>query len=174
MEEARVWLWRATVAVGVVLLVTGVWLAFFYRPSVGSFGQPAHGDQLLRVVHRTSSVLVVPLSLVTAVVHVLARRRSWPVAGGLFVLMAALAFTGYLLPWDQLALYAVTVRTDMRGLVTAAFDDEVKFVLIGGVEIGQDTLRRWFIVHAAVLPVLLAACLAALRRRSSTVARSGV
>ena len=164
------------VALCLVLLVTGIWLAFFYRPSPqGVFGQPppADGDQLMRVVHRFSSAVLVPLSIVAAVVHALARRRSWPAASAVFLLVLALSSTGYLLPWEQLALYAVTVGTNMRGLVTAAFDDQVKFVLIGSVEVGQDTLRRWFIVHAAVLPVLLAACLAALRRRSSTVAPSG-
>ena len=166
MEEARVWLWRAVVAVVVVLLVTGIWLTFFYRPSPqGSFGQPApDGDQLLRVVHRVSSATVVPLSLLTAAVNVSARRRSWPAAASLFLLVAAASFTGYLLPWDQLALWAVTVGTDMRGMFPALFDDRVKFVLIGGVEVDQGTLRSWFIVHAAVLPVLLTACLVALRR----------
>jgi quinol-cytochrome oxidoreductase complex cytochrome b subunit len=171
VEEGRVWLWRATVAFALVLLATGVWLSFFYRPDAP--GTP-DGVQFVRGVHRLSSVVVVPLSLVTAVVHVLARRRSWPAATGLVLLMAALAFTGYLLPWDQLALWAVTIGTNFRGLVTAAFDDQVKFVLVGSREVSQATIRNWFIVHAAVLPVALAVCLAALRRRSSTVAPTGV
>ena len=50
-----------------------------------------------------------------------------------------LSFTGYLLPWDQLALWAVTVGTNMMGY-TPVFGDQVRFVLLGGVEIGTDTL----------------------------------
>jgi quinol-cytochrome oxidoreductase complex cytochrome b subunit len=170
VEGLRTWLWRATVALGFVLLVTGVWLSFFYRPV------PVDGndEQLLRAVHRISSSLLVPLALALAITHVVVRRRSWPpVATGLIVIVVALVFTGYRLPWDQLALWAVTVGTDLRGMFPAAFDDQVKFVLIGSREVSQGTLRTVFIVHAAVLPVPLAACLAALRRRSSTVEATG-
>ncbi len=42
-----------------------------------------------------------------------------------------LSFTGYLLPWDQLAIWAVTVGTNMMGY-TPVFGRQVKFVLIGG------------------------------------------
>jgi cytochrome b subunit of formate dehydrogenase len=80
VEEGRVWLWRATLAFVLVLLVTGIWLAFFYRPS-------------------------------------------------------------------------------------ATGDDGVQSVR---------ALRTWFIVHAVGLPIVLAACLAGLWRRSSTVAPTGV
>jgi quinol-cytochrome oxidoreductase complex cytochrome b subunit len=168
--QVRTWVWRATVAFGFVLLVTGVWLSFVYRPTpLGTDEQ-----QLLRVVHRVTASLFPGLALVLAVLHGVERRRSLPWGGGVFLLALALSFTGYLLPWDQLALYAVTVGTNMRGMFDATFNDQVKFVIVGGAEIDKSTLRNWFVVHAAVLPVLLTVCLAALRRRSSTVARTGV
>jgi quinol-cytochrome oxidoreductase complex cytochrome b subunit len=116
----------------------------------------------------------VPLGLVLGILEVDARRRSWPAAAAEVVLGLALSFTGFLLPWDQLALRAVTVGTNFRGMFSAAFDSQVKFVIVGGREISQATIRTWFIVHAAVLPVALAVSLAALRRRSSTVSASGV
>ena len=63
-----------------------------------------------------------------------------------------LSFTGYLLPWDQLALWAVTVGTNMMGY-TPVFGGEVRFVLLGGVEIGPETLLRWYVLHVLLLPV---------------------
>ena len=62
-----------------------------------------------------------------------------------------LSFTGYLLPWDQLALWAVTVGTNMMGF-TPVFGSQVKFVLLGGQVIGTDTLLRWYVLHVLLLP----------------------
>jgi quinol-cytochrome oxidoreductase complex cytochrome b subunit len=163
----RKWVWWVTAAFTVVLVVTGVWLSFFYLPT-------SPPEQPMRVVHRTASIGFPLPVLALGLLHAVERRRSWPWGAGAFVLALGLSFTGYLLPWDQLALYAVTIGTNMRGLVTAAFSNEVKFVLVGSREISQGTIRTWFVVHAAVLPVLLALCLAGLRRRSSTVAPTGV
>ncbi|MCU1462832.1 MAG: putative menaquinol-cytochrome c reductase cytochrome b subunit [Acidimicrobiales bacterium] len=89
----------------------------------------------------------------------------------LFVLAAA-TFTGFLLPWDQLALWAVTVGTNMKGY-TPVFGSQVRFALLGGVEVTQATLWRWFVVHTIVLTVALGGLTAVVvwlgpRRRPST------
>ena len=65
-----------------------------------------------------------------------------------------LSFTGYLLPWDQLALWAVAVGTNMMGY-TPVFGQEVRFVLLGGAEIGSDTLLRWYVLHVLFLPCVI-------------------
>ena len=70
-----------------------------------------------------------------------------------------LAFTGYLLPWDQLALWAVTVGTNMMGF-TPVFGDQVRFVLLGGKQIGAETLLRWYVLHVLMLPFVLVIFLA--------------
>jgi quinol-cytochrome oxidoreductase complex cytochrome b subunit len=62
-----------------------------------------------------------------------------------------LSFTGYLLPWDQLAIWAVTVGTNMMGY-TPVFGRQVKFVLVGGLEVGPPTLIRWYVLHVLALP----------------------
>ena len=81
----------------------------------------------------------------------------------------ALFFTGFLLRWDQLALWAVTVGTNnVRGAWYAAFSGEVRFILAGGVEITQGTYRLWFLAHVAMLAAALAAALAALVRLGRT------
>src|SRR3712207_9144571 len=69
------------------------------------------------------------------------REFNWVVGVVLLLLTLLLAFTGYLLPWDQLAIWAVQVGTSMAGF-TPVFGQQVQFVLLGGVEIGPETLLR--------------------------------
>jgi quinol-cytochrome oxidoreductase complex cytochrome b subunit len=71
----------------------------------------------------------------------------------LLLLTLLLSFTGYLLPWDQLAIWAVSVGTGIAGY-TPVFGDQVKFVLLGSVEIGPTTLIRWYVLHVLALPFL--------------------
>ena len=69
----------------------------------------------------------------------------------------ASSLTGSLLPWDQLALWAVTVGTDMSG-TQSTFDARVKYIVIGSREVSLSTYRFWAIAHL-VLGLLLAAAL---------------
>src|SRR6202044_382880 len=64
------------------------------------------------------------------------REFNWVIGVILLTLTLLLSFTGYLLPWDQLALWAVTVGTNMMGY-TPVFGSQVNFVLIGGSTIGS-------------------------------------
>ena len=142
---------------GAILAVTGVWLTFTYRPSAAQAWSgldiaPA-GIGWAQLIHQMAAALLVPLVIASLVVDVVATRR-WRSATALLVTTLALAYTGLLLPWDQLALWAVTVGTDYQGMLSAAFSDEVRFVLIDGVEISQTTLRMWFLVHAVALAAL--------------------
>ena len=70
----------------------------------------------------------------------------------LLKLTLLLSFTGYLLPWDQLALWAVAVGTNMMGY-TPVFGQDVRFVLLGGAEIGSETLLAMVRAARVVLPV---------------------
>ena len=105
-----------------ILVVTGVYLMFVYTPSVGS----AYGDmqnlktgvgfgQLIRNVHRWAAhlmVLVVAVHLVRvfyAGAYKKPREFNWAIGVMLLLLTLAFSFTGYLLPWDQLSYWAVTV-----------------------------------------------------------------
>jgi quinol-cytochrome oxidoreductase complex cytochrome b subunit len=72
----------------------------------------------------------------------------------LLLLTLLLSFTGYLLPWDQLSLWAVTVGTNMAGY-TPVFGNQVRFVLLGGNEIGSNTLIRWYVLHVLMLPFVI-------------------
>jgi quinol-cytochrome oxidoreductase complex cytochrome b subunit len=150
-----------------ILVVTGVYLMFFYTPAVGS----AYGDmqrirtgvgfgQLVRNVHRWSAhlmVLVVALHLVRtflAGAYKKPREFNWVIGMILFLLTLGLSFTGYLLPWDQLSYWAVTVGTNLVQYVPL-FGGVVQDLLIGGDQIGQSTLLRFYALHVAVLPALV-------------------
>ena len=77
----------------------------------------------------------------------------------LLLLTLLLSFTGYLLPWDQLALWAVTVGTNMAGFVPV-IGAQVKFALLGGVEVTAGTLLRWYVLHVLFLPFIIVIFLA--------------
>ncbi|MBT8208201.1 MAG: cytochrome b N-terminal domain-containing protein, partial [Acidimicrobiia bacterium] len=70
------------------------------------------------------------------------------------LLTLLLSFTGYLLPWDQLALWAVTVGSNMAAY-TPVFGAQVSFGLVGGVQITGDTLLRWYVLHVLFLPFII-------------------
>jgi len=70
------------------------------------------------------------------------------------LLTLLLSFTGYLLPWDQLALWAVTVGSNMAAY-TPVIGDQVSFALVGGVQITPDTLLRWYVLHVLFLPFII-------------------
>ena len=61
----------------------------------------------------------------------------------------AASYTGTLLPWDQLALWSVTVGSNIRG-VQAIYDDEVKYILIGSREVHPARTSSWSITHVAL------------------------
>ncbi|CAN5135214.1 hypothetical protein BH24ACT1_BH24ACT1_08280 [soil metagenome] len=153
----------AVAVVAAVLAVTGVWLTFTYRPSAAQAWTdldiaPA-GTDWPRLIHQVATALLVLLVIALLVVGVVATRR-WRSATALLVTTIALAYTGLLLPWDQVALWAVTVGTNYQGMLSAAFSDDVRFVLIRGVEISQGTLRLWFLVHAVALALIFFSLLA--------------
>ena len=151
----------------VILVVTGVYLMFFYTPAVGA----AYGDmqrlrtgvgfgQLVRNVHRWSAhlmVLAVVLHLVRtffAGAYKKPREFNWVIGVILLLLTLGLSFTGYLLPWDQLSYWAVTVGTNLVQYVPL-FGGLLQDLLIGGDQIGQSTLLRFYALHVAVLPALV-------------------
>jgi quinol-cytochrome oxidoreductase complex cytochrome b subunit len=82
------------------------------------------------------------------------REFNWIVGVILLLLTLLLAFTGYLLPWDQLAVWAVTVGTEMMKN-SPVIGDQVQFALLGGPVIGAETLLRWYTLHVLFLPFII-------------------
>ncbi len=168
--------------------VTGVLLMFYYRPTL----EWAYNDMLalrdvvswgvLREIHRWAAHAMV----ITVMLHMLRvfltgsykppREFNWVVGVGLLVMTLLLSFTGYLLPWDQLSIWAITVGSNMAravplvgsegpaqqlltvggiDLITDASDS--RFLLLGARSVGEETLIRFYVLHCVAIP-LLAAC----------------
>jgi hypothetical protein len=90
-------------------------------------------------------------------------------------MVAAVAgiLTGRMIAWDWIGLRAVTVGENSRGVLRAGFSDQVRFVVIDGIELAPSTYRFWVIVHLVLLPTLCAsgALLAAVRMRHRVAPR---
>jgi quinol-cytochrome oxidoreductase complex cytochrome b subunit len=161
VTRARTWTTRALAAELVVLVATGVALYFRYVPerqfewdTVAPNGDRFRFERALHDVHQLSSLLLLATAIAALALAATGgppRRwvRSVSTTALVLVTLAA-SFTGALLSWDQLALWAVTVGTDLAGYTWLFDDDRVRFVLVDGREIGLPTLRRWFIVHLAL------------------------
>ena len=155
-----------------ILVVTGVYLMFVYTPSpTAAYGDMQHlktgvgFGQLIRNVHRWSAhlmVLVVALHMVRvfyAGAYKKPREFNWAIGVMLLLLTLGLSFTGYLLPWDQLSYWAVTVGTNLVHYVPV-IGSAAQDLLIGGDQVGPSTLLRFYALHVAVLPALVILILA--------------
>jgi len=82
------------------------------------------------------------------------RRVNWLIGIALFLLVLFANFTGYLLPWDQLAFWAVTIFTNMIGYVPF-IGERLAAILRGGDEVGATTLSTFFAIHVGLIPALM-------------------
>ena len=163
--------------------VTGILLMFYYRPTL----EYAYTDiidlaeqvplGIMREIHRWGAHLMV----ITVWLHMLRvfmtgsykppREFNWALGVILLLLTLLMSFTGYLLPWDQLAIWAITVGTNMAratpflghegpgasflalgdiGLVHAGND--ARFALLGGRFVGEGALLRFYVLHCLAIP----------------------
>jgi quinol-cytochrome oxidoreductase complex cytochrome b subunit len=150
------------------LTVTGVYLMFFYVPSVTRAYQDilaiensvAFG-QFVRNMHRWAAhlmVLTVFLHMIRVFYHGAykpPREFNWVVGVVLLFCTLWLSFTGYLLPWDQIAFWAITVGTEMA-LYAPLVGQESSIFLLGAFTVGQDTLLRFYVMHVIAFPLILA------------------
>ena len=169
-----------------VLTVTGILLMFYYRPTV----EYAYGDimdlreqvplGIMREIHRWGAHLMV----ITVWLHMFRvfmtgsykppREFNWVIGVILLVLTMLLSFTGYLLPWDQLAIWAITVGSNMAGatpflgssgpgsaLLTMGdvnfihSASDARFALLGGRFVGEGALLRFYVLHCIGLPFVI-------------------
>ena len=150
-----------------ILFVSGMYLMFFYHPAppdayfdMHSLSTSVAFGQFVRNVHRWSAhlmVLVVFLHLLR-VFYAGAYRRprqfNWVIGVVLLVLTLLMSFTGYLLPWDQLSYWAITVGTNIAGYVPV-FGDQARSLLLGGNEVSAATLLRFYVLHIYFIPALM-------------------
>ena len=175
-----------TLLLFLITAVTGVLLMFYYRPTA----EYAYSDMkmlmndvpfgaFVRNMHRWAAHCMV----ITVMLHMYRvfltgsykppREFNWVIGVLLLVFTFLLSFTGYLLPWDQLAIWAVTVGSNMaravpllgnEGPFAAQLgvkpDNDVRFLLISGTIVGPPALLRFYVLHTVFFPVVTSVFLA--------------
>lgn len=150
-----------------ILVITGVLLMLYYHPSVPQ----AYADMkdlqfvvssgvFLRNLHRWSAHAMVLLVFA----HMFKvfyrgayrppREFNWVIGVVLLLLTLLLSYTGYLLPWDQLAFWAVTVGSNIASAVPWLGKD-IRFLLLGGHQVNANALLRFYVLHCVILPIAL-------------------
>src|SRR6266403_1395733 len=168
-----------------VTVVTGVYLMFYYRPTA----EYAYADMkyleydmpfgmLMRNMHRWAAhgmVIAVWLHMYRVFLtgsYKPPREFNWVIGVLLLVFTLLLSFTGYLLPWDQLAIWAITVGSNMaratpgvgvegpgasllklNGVSLITSGSDAKFALLGGRSVGEMTLNRFYVLHCVAIPL---------------------
>ena len=173
------------------LTITGLLLMFYYRPTA----EYAYADitylradvplGIMRELHRWGAhAMVISVWLHMMRVFMTGaykppREFNWGVGVILLVLTLLLSFTGYLLPWDQLAIWAITVGSNMAratpilghegpgqqilnvggiDMITNATD--ARFALLGARFVGEETLNRFYVLHCVAIPLAVSLLLA--------------
>ncbi len=150
----------------IILTVSGVLLMFYYHPAAPQ----AYRDMkdlrfvvsngvFLRNIHRLAAQLMV-LAVFWHMFHVFYRggykpphEFNWVVGVVLLIVTLFLSYTGYLLPWDQLAFWAITVGTNILSAMPI-IGKTIRFESLGGNVVGANALLRFYVLHCVVLPLI--------------------
>ena len=150
-----------------LLFGTGLLLKFVYEPfpdraydSILNLQQNIPFGQLIRNIHHFSGKFL----LVIVFLHFLRvfftgaftrpRQFNWIIGLMLFGTIILSSYTGYLMPWDQLAFWAITVSSSMLEYIPG-IGNWLQKLLIGGKELGPQTLANFYAIHTGILPTLL-------------------
>lgn len=148
-----------------ILIVTGILLMLYYHPSAPQ----AYADMkdlqfvvsagvFLRNLHRWSAHTMVLLVFahMFKVFYRGAYRKprefNWVVGVVLLIVTLLLSYTGYLLPWDQLAYWAITVGSNIMSAVPV-LGQKIRFLMLGGNTVNANALLRFYVLHCVILPV---------------------
>lgn len=160
--------------------LTGLLLMYYYRPTVEYAYQDIKDLEFtvtfglfLRNMHRWAAHAMV-LSVIFHMCRVFyrgsykpPREFNWVIGVQLLVITLLLSFTGYLLPWDQLSFWAVTVGTNMAKATPVVGAEgpfsilpanaDISFYLRGSEDISENTLLRFYVLHCIFLPIVASA-----------------
>jgi len=169
VHKHSIWYYMGGMALFLFLLqiATGILLLFYYRPSAeGAYESvqflmsEVKFGWLIRSIHSWGANLMV----LTLFVHLFStllmkayrkpREITWITGVALFGLALGLGFTGYLLPWNELAFFATRVGTEIPAVLPVV-GESIKELLRGGENISGATLTRFYALHISVLPGLV-------------------
>lgn len=153
----------------IILTVTGIILMFYYIPSI----ERAYNDMkdlefavsfgiILRNLHRWCAhgmVAFVFLHMCRVFYtggYKPPREFNWGIGVILLIVTLFLSLTGYLLPWDQLAFWAITIVANLIGTTPppSIMGANLREIVLGGTIVGQNALIRFYVMHVVVLPMV--------------------
>jgi ubiquinol-cytochrome c reductase cytochrome b subunit len=153
-------------------VITGVFLALYYVPSadhahttVAYITKSVTAGSFLRGLHSYgASAMIIVLLLHLSQTYLYGaykrgRELLWFSGCVLFVLVLAMAFTGYLLPWDQRAYFATAVGTNAASEIPL-IGESLKLLMRGGTDMGTLTISRFFVAHVFLIPACIFALIA--------------
>jgi cytochrome b6 len=173
VHRHTVWYYMGGVALFLfmVQVVTGILLVLYYQPdeesafeSVRFITTKVNFGWLIRSVHSWSANLMVlfifihMFSTLFTRAYRKPRELTWVTGFFLMALAMGFGFTGYLLPWNELAFFATKVGTDITGALPL-IGEPIKILLRGGEDVTGATLSRFYAIHIALLPAIFAAIL---------------
>lgn len=148
-------------------VLTGILLLIYYRPTINEAFESVkyimttpYMGWLYRQLHAWGGnlmIIVVFLHMIRTFVvgsYKKPRELTWISGVILLFLTMTFGFTGYLLPWNQLAYWATTVGTEVAGAIPV-IGDSIKTLLRGGDAVGSETLSRFFVIHVIILPWIM-------------------
>jgi cytochrome b6 len=148
-----------------ILVITGILLMLYYHPSVPQAYTDMKDLQFvvsagvfLRNLHRWSAHAMVLLVFahMFKVFYRGAYRKprefNWVIGVVLLILTLLLSYTGYLLPWDQLAYWAITVGSNIMSAVPL-LGHKFRFLMLGGHGVNANALLRFYVLHCVILPL---------------------
>lgn len=150
----------------IVQVITGILLLMYYKPGEDSAFESVHFiitevnfGWLIRNIHSWSANLMIFFAFAhmfsVFFTHAYEKPRELTWVSGMILLALAMffGFSGYLLPWNELAFFATKVGTDIAGVVPVV-GDTIKEVLRGGDDVTGATLSRFYGIHVAILPLI--------------------
>lgn len=156
----------------IIQVFTGILLLLYYQPGVDSGYESVrflmtkvNFGWLIRSIHSWSAnlfilfIFVHMFSTFFTRAHLKPRELTWITGFFLLLLAMGFGFSGYLLPWNELAFFATKVGTDIAGAVPV-IGDAIKIVLRGGEDVTGATLSRFYAFHVALIPGIFTVVLA--------------
>ncbi len=154
-----------------ILVATGIFLAMYYKPTpLEAYKSVEHimtavpmGSLIRSVHHWAANTMIAAVMLHMMRIYFMGaykkpRELNWVVGIFLLLTTTTFGFSGYLLPWDQLAFWATKIGTGIAGSIPI-IGGYISLILVGGTDIGAETLTRFFAIHVLILPIAIAGLL---------------
>jgi quinol-cytochrome oxidoreductase complex cytochrome b subunit len=154
-----------------ILVVTGIFLAMYYKPTPAeAYKSVEHimitvpmGSLVRSMHHWAANTMIAAVMLHMIRVYFMGaykkpRELNWVVGIFLLLTTTTFGFSGYLLPWDQLAFWATKIGTGIAASIPV-MGEFISLILMGGTDIGAETLTRFYAIHVLILPIAIAGLL---------------